>query len=407
VRIIAKLSSAYPLSSTMDCNFDLERIVDAYKRGRCDDVRICIQFAVDPRKITNHILDIACESNNLPMVKMLIKDAHLTRDNIIGNDFIIRTLRNIVRAKKHHISIGIALEIIKLLSLEDVRADNNCLLRDACVFSTLEVIKALVEKGLTKDDINGSDGFILYKTCMMRRPLIVEYLLEHGADFKAILPVSRKELKYSLASCRSDYCINLLKLMYNHIVDYNWDAVYSGGNTKMESEIDTDIIYYCGKNAVKLVKALYKMEPRMLNGVKNSSEANCNPLICALYDDNVEMVVLLVDLLDLTIDDILRHEGEALKIMCKSNNVDMLQFFFKKLNLTIDDILRHDGKALKIVCYHNNVDMLQFFFNIGLKFEHINKYPNLLVDMCQGCHTNVMLMLLNGVEMAANRDLCI
>jgi hypothetical protein len=355
----------------MDCNFDLERIADAYKRGRCDDVKICIQYSVDSKKITDHLFAEGCLSNNLPMVKMLIENAHLSRDDIIGNDRIIKMIRNVVKGRYYNL-IDIVVELIKLLSLEDIRADNNRLLRDACVFSSLEVIKVLMEKGLTKEDINGSDGFILYKTCMKRRPLIVEYLLEQGADFKAILPVSRKELEYNLASCDSDYCINLLKFMYKHTVNYNWDDVYSGGNTKMKVKINNDIIYYCRRNAVKLVKALYEMEPRMLSGIKNSSEAMCNPLICAVSAENVEMVILLVDLLDLTIDDILRHEGEALKRACKSGNTYLLQFFF----------------------------------DLGLKAEHIIKYPELLVEMCHGYYRLVVLqMLIDRVELTDNEDL--
>ncbi len=64
------------------------------------------------------------------------------------------------------------------LTLEDIRSSNNCAFIGASIYGHLEVVKYLINKGLTLEDIRSLDNYALRKTSENGHLEVVKYLCE-------------------------------------------------------------------------------------------------------------------------------------------------------------------------------------------------------------------------------------
>jgi ankyrin repeat protein len=208
------------------------------------------------------------------------------------------------------------------LTLEDLGSAKN-LFENAVLNQNIEIVKFLVKRGFTLEDIRANDNYILRLAVYLNDFEMVKFLIEQG--------LTLEDIRSSIVNAISSGSFEILNLLI------------SQGLTL--EDLKSNNIY---------------MDP-IVNG-------------------NINVVKLLVSH-GLTLDDLKINNNYAIKHAAGNGHVEMVKFLISQ-GLTIDDLISDDNYSIKTAVCLGHFEMVKFLISQGLTNvegshgNYIDYYPN-------------------------------
>lgn len=304
-------------------------------------------------------LQIACETNNLKIVKLLLESSEV--DNEINNTTC---------------------------------GSNNTPLITSCAIGNVEIVKLLLEKGaeVNVKNINGMTA--LHYGCRSNNLEIVKFLLEKDAkvlvtDVQNNLPLhfacDRFFIKH--ANISDNQCRIPSKQDSTEIVKLLLDGGHTQGMIRNSNDrTPLHIACYNNKN-LEIIKLLLQYTTR----VDIPDKFRATPLDYACITDHVEAVKLL-----LNYQKAINIFG-LLHIACCHDSYRVVKFFLEDLGIDANCISDNENKMtpLHIACHSRSIFTIEVLLQHGASLVVVNKLQSTpLHCACDHGNLNVVKLLL-------------
>ena len=237
------------------------------------------------------LLHRACESGNLNLIKILLKENAKIFDNsrdgenlkfLSGNNDLVNKVDDKGHTLLHKACSKGYLDIVKLLihNGAEVNAVGNGAdtpLHSACSWGRIDVVKLLIDNGAEVNAVDNDGETPLHEACYRRNLEIVKLLIDNGAAVNAI----ENDGEYPLhKACRIGN-LDIVKLLIEKNAEVN----------VVDNDGDTPLHYACSDNPNQDIVKLLIEKNAEVNVVDNDGDT---PLHYACSDGNLDIVKLLI-----------------------------------------------------------------------------------------------------------------
>lgn len=255
----------------------------------------------------------------------------------------------------------------KGLTVDDIRSYGNEPMMHACRNGHLDIVKYLISKGLSLDDVRKNDNQALHCACADGHLDIVKYLVSLGLTLDDLQSCDNRALNWACSDQHLDV-VKYLSVVIN-------DLESNDSNVDSNADDQKPLKFHFGHGiGYQFASA---MKSRNLNWIKQLVGQG------------------------LTLDNIRHDNNWALRYACNNNHLDVARYLVEQ-GLTLDDIQSCDNQALNLACSDQRLDVVKYLVLLIDQMENGNNDQSIDSD---NESTNVKHDLMKEAVKTGNVDI--